>query len=126
MLEFRLIQLMFSLLENAMKLYQLKNIFKQAFELEPTAKNVRKILKDNDKRIPRNDFRCTKAWEQALDSFGLLSSSRAFEARRTSQELARGRRSNCSEISARAMARPIDFELIDELTEYELSLAGFN
>jgi hypothetical protein len=72
-----------------MKLQQLKTIFTQSFQLEPTAANARKVLKNEGKSIVRNDFRCTKTWELMLDSFGLLSAARAFEARREQQERAR-------------------------------------
>lgn len=52
---------------------ELKNTFTIHFSVEAIAKNAKKVLKDNSKKIAKTDFRCKETWKQLLEVFNLLA-----------------------------------------------------
>lgn len=56
-----------------MKLCQLKSLFSEAFSLVANASNARQVLREKNLKIVRNDFRCTKTWEQLIEVLGLIN-----------------------------------------------------
>lgn len=95
-----------------MKLLQLKSIFTEAFSLPANAASARKVLKENGKSIVRNDFRCTKTWEQLVDAFGLL------DGYRQSQQMWEELRQVAAE-RERQVYTPITFPDVPEQTHDE-------